>query len=290
MQIIKLIYVAISLVVCTSCIDRDNFWLLERPVVKIGENSLFTKDIISTIPSGLNHKDSLAFVSAYMQRWSKAEVKKQTAEKMFSSDNEIERLVEDYRRKLLADKLDKHIIVERADTLILESQIRSYYNKNISQFKVEKPLVKFKVLCYSTPYSSSANLLKLFSSEKSNDRDDLQSICEKNLFNFSQMDDSWYDFKEVFTLIPPVEQSEYETILTNDKVQTFSKDKTIYYLKILSYCNIGDDTPIELTESRIRNILLKERENQILLKYEDELYHKALNSGKISFPSTSHIR
>ncbi len=260
-------------------------------MVKVGTTSLYPSEVAAAIPQGLSHEDSLAYASGYISRWARREAKLMKAESMFASSSEdIERMVEEYRSKLMLDKLDRSVAEMVVDTLISNSQIVEYYERNISDFRAEKALACYKLLSYDASYSNSANLLKLFSSSKSSDVEDLRSICEKNIFTLIESDGEWVTLDTIFEQLPPLDDEEQVDISQSDKVQKFSALGYNYYLRVSSYRGVGDSIPFELVQDRIRDILLKQQQQQSLREHDELIYHQALQRGDISFPATNHVQ
>lgn len=290
MRLTNIILSLCTLFICTSCIDRAGFWRTESALARVGDSSLYPREIAMATPEGLSAADSAAFVAVYIERWTQREAKLIEAEKIFaSSSKEIEDKVEEYRRKLLLDKLNRYILEQRWSSDISQSQIEEYYNHNRSQFIVEKPLVQYRLVRHDSLFTSSANLEKLLSSQKESDKEDLRSICEKNRLLLVEVESQWGEAEELLAMLPYMSEQRQQSLLTSNKVNRFSSNGEEYLLKITDRRNSGDITPLPVLEEMIKGILLKREQNQILLDYENELYHKALNRGRISFPSTSHI-
>ena len=63
------------------------------------------------MPAGLTGDDSLAFTQLYIDKWLVRQLKIEEADQLFSSsEDDIERLVEEYRQSLLMRKVDQYYI------------------------------------------------------------------------------------------------------------------------------------------------------------------------------------
>ena len=76
-------------------------------------------------------------------------IKQQEAEKLFTqSESDIDRLVEEYRRSLLVNRLDRHYIESAPCGEISEKRIADYYNTHKADFLVKQPMVKGEIVAF----------------------------------------------------------------------------------------------------------------------------------------------
>lgn len=83
----------------------------------------------------------------YVRKWIGKQLKLSEAEQLFSaSADDIEAKVEAYRQSLLIRKLDQFYVDERIDTTFTEEDIAAYYNAHKAEFKLDRPLVKGRIV------------------------------------------------------------------------------------------------------------------------------------------------
>ena len=105
---------------------------------------------------------TLAFAELYVRKWIGKQLKLSEAEQLFSaSADDIEAKVEAYRQSLLIRKLDQFYVDERIDTTFTEEDIAAYYNAHKAEFKLDRPLVKGRIVRFPVNHRQSFKLREL---------------------------------------------------------------------------------------------------------------------------------
>ena len=118
-----------------------------RTLAKAGGATLDEQELGRALPAGLTGDDSVAFAELYVRKWIGKQLKLSEAEQLFSaSADDIEAKVEAYRQSLLIRKLDQFYVDERIDTTFTEEDIAAYYNAHKAEFKLDRPLVKGRIV------------------------------------------------------------------------------------------------------------------------------------------------
>ena len=147
--------------------------------------------------TGLTGDDSVAFAELYVRKWIGKQLKLSEAEQLFSaSADDIEAKVEAYRQSLLIRKLDQFYVDERIDTTFTEEDIAAYYNAHKAEFKLDRPLVKGRIVRFPVNHRQSFKLRELVKASSADRLQDLADICAKNDFELKEFAEwtPWSDF------------------------------------------------------------------------------------------------
>ncbi len=274
--------VLLLLLGCVSCQDFHVHLVGDRVLAEVGDNKLTLSDLSVVMPKEYRDADSAVFAEIFIDKWIGKQVKLREAERIFfSSEADIEAMVEEYRQLLLIKKLDDRCVSESTDTVYTEQQISQYYNNNASNFRLNRPIVKGEVLRVPLKADQSKTLSELMGSDSQAKRDDFLSLCEKNDFEFTDMTTSWFEASELLDLLPLVRSDEFDKLLSQRGVRTMSDSEFDYFYQVTDYKRSGDVAPLEWVRSTIRTILITERQQSIIRENEQDLYGKALIEGVI---------
>ena len=251
-------------------------------VASVGERKLLSHDLNDLFNKSMTSQDSIAIMESYVNMWVRNQLKLEKAELMFSeSQDDIDRMVEEYRNSLLNYKLDQHYIEKSINLGVTNNDIKDYYNKNSKAFRLDKDIIKGLVVKVPKKYRQSEKLQELMNSQSRDKQQDFIDICDKNNFNLVTFD-KWTDFSEFIDSIPTKNRKLYTTILNRKGVQDTSDDSYKYFFKIYEKRIKGDISPIELTKDKVRQMILNQRRVDVITAYEDSLYNKAIQERRIS--------
>ena len=159
------ITVAAGALLLAGCREMPRYFSGDETVARAGGRELRMRDVRRVIPQGLTGGDSAAYVKMYVDRWVRKQLKLQEAEILFSeSAGDIDRMVEEYRQALLIRKLDQHYVDRSVDTVFTDDEIAAYYNAHKADFRLDRPIVKGRIVRLGLHYRQAAKLKSLMAS------------------------------------------------------------------------------------------------------------------------------
>ena len=270
-----------AVLLLTSCQELPAYLAGDTALARAGKKVLRLHDVESAVPQGVAGDDSVALVEAYVDRWVRKQLKLQEAQVVFSSaEADIARMVEEYRQALLIRKLEQHYVDTGVDTTFTVDDIATYYNAHKADFRLERPVVKGRIVRFGEDFRQARRLKELMASESAADRRDFDDLCFKNGFAVADFSDRWVDFTEFLSYLPTVRSKNYASLLSSGAVQEMGADRSRYYLKIDAVRREGETVPLERLETIIRRILFNQRRGEVIRRHEEELYTRAVESGE----------
>ena len=281
MKIKGYILLLLFIVVFASCKRFPNLFADKQLLAEVNGQSLYLYDIESIFTPGMSSEDSVKLLDSYVDQWVKKQLKVVEAEQIFKgSEDDIEKMVEEYRTSLLTYKVDQFYIDNHIDTVFTDEQIDDYYNQHKGDFVLDKAIVKARVVKVPDNYRQFAKLKELMNSSRSEDYQNVLDICTKNGFEMTEFN-SWSDFSELQLMLPVDKDKKYDNMLTENKVFEFPVKDYIYLAKITDRRLSGDYQPKENVSDIIKRVIFNERKQELIRNYEDSLYKNAVADKKL---------
>ena len=265
-----------------GCQELPGYFASDTTLARAGGSELKMRDVESVVPKGVTGEDSAAFMKVYVDRWVRKQLKLQEAEILFSaSADDIDKMVEEYRQALLIRKLDQHYVDRSIDTTFTENEIAAYYNAHKADFKLDRTIVKGRIVRFGEGYRQAAKLKTLMGARSEAQQQDFRDICEKNDFTVDDFRDQWIDFPEFLSYLPTLRSQSYDSVLATAAVQEMRDSHAHYYFQIDAVLREGEPIPLERLRGTIRRILFNQRKGEIIRAHEEELCARAAEMGEV---------
>ena len=276
------ITVAAGVLLLAGCRELPRYFASDTTIARAGGKELKMGDVRSVVPQGLTGDDSAAFMRVFIDRWVVKQLKLQEAETLFSSSAaDIDKMVEEYRQALLIRKLDQHYVDRSIDTVFTADEIAAYYNAHKADFKLDRTIVKGRIVRFGEGYRQAAKLKTLMASRSEAQQQDFRDICEKNGFTVNDFRDQWIDFPDFLSYLPTPRSQSYDPLLSSTAVQEMRDSHSHYYFQIEDVRREGEPIPPERLLGTIRRILFNQRQGEIIRRHEEELSARAAENGEV---------
>lgn len=276
------IAVAAGVLLLAGCRELPRYFSSDTTIARAGGKELRLNDVRSVVPPGLSGEDSTAYMKVYVDRWIRKQLKLREAETLFSSSaGDIDRMVEEYRQALLIRQLDQHYVDRSIDTVFTAEEISAYYNAHKSDFKLDRTIVKGRIVRFDASYRQAARLKTLMASKTPAYQQDFSDICEKNNFAVNDFREQWIDFPEFLSYLPTLRSQSYDSVLASTAVQEMRDSHSRYYFQIEAVMREGEPIPLERLSGTIRRILFNQRKGEIIRNHEEELFRRATEEGEV---------
>lgn len=273
-----------TLLLLAACQELPRYFVGDELIATVGDNDLDVRELRQMMPADLEADDSAAYARVYVDRWVRRQLKLQEAEQLFSSSEaDIDRQVEEYRQTLLIRKLDQFYVDRMVDTTFTDEQIASYYAIHSTDHRLDHTIVQGAVVRIPKSYLRRAKIKELMGSAQESRRQDFVDICLKQEFELHRFEGEWIDWADFLVLLPTLRAENYDALLSKQGVQEMSDRQYYYLFRIDRVLREGDPMPLEQLRSTIRRILFKERQQQILRDYEQQLYDSSVEQGLLKF-------
>ena len=279
---------ALLVVFVAGCQETPGVFNRDAVLARAGEHELRMREAVANLPQGVSGDDSVAFMKLFIDRWVKQQLKLDEAEVLFSdSVGGIEKQVEAYRQALLIRKLEQHYVDRNLDTAFTPEEIAAYYNAHKGDFRLDRTLVRGRIVRFPTGYRQAQKLRSLMSSSGPAQQQDFRDICAKNEFEVTDFKGDWVDYQEFLSHLPTLRTQNYDALLSSNGVQEMRDNRSRYYFQLEGVRRAGETSPLERVRATIRRILFTQRQGEIIRRHEEELYKRASEEGELHLPEAA---
>ena len=122
---VGLILVFISVVSCKKeSVETD---MSKTPVVTVNNETLYKAELDDAVPRNLSAEDSTAVAQSYIKMWINTKLVYNKAKQNIVNKEELDQLVEDYRRSLIINSFQEQLIREHFSKTVKDKELESYY-------------------------------------------------------------------------------------------------------------------------------------------------------------------
>ena len=277
MRIICIVIILMSL--CVSC-KKEYDHHGRTPLVELDGRFLYYDEVLAVLPLSLSAADSAAFVEQYKLNWLKEVLLMDKASRNIPNNAEIDRLVENYRKSLIAHTYQQELINQKLADEVTEDDLLAYYDAHQSLFKAERPLLKGLFIKVPLTAPQLPQLRRWYKDTTQVAVENLEKYSLQHAVKYEYFYDKWVSIGDILDWVP-YDEDELNSYL--NKSQSLElKDTTFYYfLNVLDYRPIGAQEPFEIAQIQVKDILLNMRRMDYIEQVKNELYEEALENNKI---------
>ena len=255
----------------------------EVVLAKVHGYSLLQSEVEKIIPANLSSSDSFLIAENYVEKWIKDVLTYEAAKRNIGKEEEdINRLVEEYRRSLLRYRYQEYMIRSRLTAEIRETDKIAYYEENTHKFVLEQNLIKGLFLKIPAESPGLADVKKWYKSADPTDLENIEKYSIQHASIYDYFYDQWIDFDEMLDKIPVQVPNKAKYLNENQSVEV-SDSSYYYFLNISAYLLAGNVTPYEYADVQIQEMMINQRKMNFLKNFEEQLYQDAIRKGEVMF-------
>ena len=256
-------------------------------LAKVGSETIYLEDALRGMPVGLSAKDSAVYVSQFLKNRVRDLLIYEKAVKNIPQNQELEDLVENYRRSLIIYEYQQQVLNEKMQTEISESEMVEFYNSNKSRFAAERNLVKGIFIRIPRNAPDLDKLKKLYKSASSEAFEKIEKYCVQNAGQVEYFYDKWISFDDILDNIPYTIGNQSDFLKSRFALDVVEND-FCYLLYIDDYVLSGNTAPFEYVRNDVKNIMINSRKTEFIHQFEQKLLNDAENKRKITYYKNVH--
>lgn len=246
-------------------------------IASIDDQKLYMRDVIGLNAPDLTSEDSVEIIKSYADYWLRSQAVIKYSQKRYSSkDDEIEKLLEEYKRSLFLEFFEKEYTRNVAE-YVSDEEIDNYYSANKQKFILSSNVVKARTMTLPKAYKDASLLKKKLSSSKRDDFEDIISIAERDNLIVKDYSQGWSYFNEIIGNIPFT--GDTEKFLKSKDLFEETDDNFKYMIKVDDYRLVGEITPKEMITDLIKRAIVIERRKAKMESVRDSIYNVAVIDG-----------
>ena len=267
------ILITILLSSCNELTSTKN----DKLVSRVGENYLYE----SEIPDFSFYEDSLIRKKVFIDSWARENILFDLS--LVNLDQKsiinLDELIERYKRDLYINSYKDILINSMVDSIIIDSEIDEYYDKNLNKFKLNEDLIKFrfvKIPLDNININKIRNGLIRFSSFDKNLIDSLSF----QLASYNLNDSLWITKRDFFNQVDFINYENEKKYVK--KGQLISKRDSMYVnlLFIDDILQANSVAPRSYLSDRIKSTIYNNRKILLIRELNKEIINDAIKSKK----------
>lgn len=235
---------------------------------------------LDSLTRGLTAEDSASVASQYIRQWAKDILVYDEARDV--ADEQIEALVEDYRRSLYVHAYEQQLVARRMPVNVADTLVEQIYNTHIDRFILRESIVKGMLLVVP---NGAPNLPKLRRWMLLKDEDDMENI-EKYAYRYATgyelFTDQWLTAQQLL-LYMPFEQDVLDAMLSRQTQIELQDSLSTFILQVTDKHLAGTPMPMDYARPEIEQLILSRRQVDFLRQERERLYDEAVKYKKIRF-------
>jgi len=236
--------------------------------------------MVDVVPEGTSKNDSLEITAAYINNWVRQELLLKRAEdNLEESNRDFSKRIEQYRNSLIIYAYESELVKQKLDTAVSMAEIEEYYQKNQSNFRLRENIVLASYVIINRNSPIAAKVKSLLLSNRDEDKEKLQTLCQENGVEYLINDGTWMSFAELDKKIP-LSVDDQDEFLRKNKYFEVKDSTTMYYIAISAYKSKESISALNFETENIRIILLNKRKATLLQHMEDDLISEAIKEKK----------
>ena len=268
-----LILIAILLSSCNELTSIKN----DKLVSRVGENYLYE----SEIPDFSLYEDSLIRKKVFIDSWAREKILFDLS--LVNLDQKsiinLDELIERYKRDLYINYYKDILINSMVDSIITDSEIDEYYDKNLNKFKLNEDLIKFRFVKIPLDNINLNKIRNGLIRYSSFDMELIDSLSFQ-LASYNLNDSLWITKRDFFNQVDIVNYENQKKYVK--KGQLISKRDSMYVnlLFIDDILQANSVAPRSYLTDRIKSTIYNNRKILLIKQLNKEIINDAIKSKK----------
>lgn len=252
-----------------------------RPEVlmQVGDSVLTRSQVVAQLPAGISAIDSARLFDAIVEEWLERNMLVDVAVKNLPDIDRIDRLVEQYRRQLLADEYRRLMAAEYAGEVSSDS-VRAQYNANIDRYVLTSPVIKGIYVKLPSDAPQLTEVRTWMRSATPEAIDKFEACGLKGAMEYEYFGDEWVAWEELVRRIPYRFNSS-ESITVPGKMFETSSDGITYLLHVTDVIPAGEKMPYDFAKPLIEQELAETCRDTYDRRLLRDIYARELDSRRI---------
>jgi len=268
-----LILIPILLSSCNELTSIKN----DKLVSRVGENYLYE----SEIPDFSLYEDSLIRKKVFIDSWARENILFDLS--LVNLDQKsiinLDELIERYKRDLYINSYKDILINSMVDSIISDSEIDEYYDKNLNKFKLNEDLIKFRFVKIPLDNINLNKIRNGLIRYSSFDMELIDSLSFQ-LASYNLNDSLWITKRDFFNQVDFVNYENQKKYVK--KGQLISKRDSMYVnlLFIDDILQANSVAPRSYLTDRIKSTIYNNRKILLIKELNKEIINDAIKSKK----------
>ena len=268
-----LILITILLSSCSELTSIKN----DKLVSRVGENYLYE----SEIPDFSLYQDSLIRKKVFIDSWAREKILFDLS--LVNLDQKsiinLDELIERYKRDLYIYSYKDILINSMVDSIISDSEINEYYDKNLNKFKLNEDLIKFRFVKIPLDNINLNKIRNGLIRYSSFDMELIDSLSFQ-LASYNLNDSLWISKRDFFNQVDFVNYENQKKYVKKGKLISKRDSMYVNLLFINDILQANSVAPRSYLTDRIKSTIYNNRKILLIKELNKEIINDAIKSKK----------
>ncbi len=281
MKTSQLLILIFTLILVTSCTRKAPDATLD-PLLEVEGKFLYLNEVQYIIPPNVTPKDSAEIAESFIRKWITDVLLYENAKRNVANKDEIDRLLEDYRKSLIIHQYQQKLIEQRLPKEPTEEELKAFYEKYSEQLQLKENIIKGILLVVPVNAPQMPNVRSWMQSGNTKALENIEKYSIKNAISYDYFADKWTSLFEVLKKIP-VQVENPASFVSSRRLVEVSDSTKHYLLRIEAYSTAGQTEPYEMAKDKISNLIMNKLKAEFIGNFESELYNDAIKNESVTF-------
>ena len=280
-KFIFFVIISMFTLIFSSCVHKVPE-VARKALLEVEGKFLYLDEVQQIIPPNVNQTDSAEIAQSFIRKWVTDVLMYENAKRNITNKEEIESLVESYRKSLTIHQYQQKMIEQRLPKEPSDEELQAFYKKYSNQLLLKENVIKGLLLVVPAKAPQIANVRSWVQSANAKALGNIEKYSIKSAISYDYFGDRWVPFSEVLKKMPIKVENPSSYISSNRFVEV-SDSTHRYFLRIIGSKSTGSVEPFEMSRDRIINILLNKMKGEFITKFENDLYDDAIKDENVTF-------
>ena len=246
-------------------------------VAELAGQTLTEEDLNPITRSALTPEDSARYAEEYIRLWAEEILVYSNGERQLAKGEreDIERLVEDYRRSLYVHTYEQKLVQQRMNKTVKAAEVSEYYESHKEQFVLGECLLKGILLIVPNGAPKMDKLKKQLAQPDAENIEHIEKYAYQYASGYELFTTQWRRATQILLRLPLETDNLVQQLKKSDLIQVQDSVST-YLLQVTEKCLPREVMPLDYAQPEIEEILLGQRQAVFLKEQRDNLYEEAL--------------
>ncbi len=250
-------------------------------IAHAGDSFLYKEDLPDGFSKGLSKDDSIALVTNHINDWAVTQLLLSRAKINLSEEKlaDFNNLVASYQADLYTRAYKDALMQKSLDTVIKEFEMKSFYDKNKENFKLNDALLKLRYIELSPQYADVREIkqrLRRYSKKDSTFLDSINIQFKNHSFSLN----NWVSKAIVIRKIPGITVANGGQYLNKSQFLELKDSVGVYLVDIKEVLQRNDIAPLSYIKPTIKQILLNKRKLAYVKQLENDVLKEAVDKNE----------
>ena len=271
----------LTLLVNSSCVHKAPE-TNRKALLEVEGKFLYADEVQKIIPPNMNDSDSTEIANSYIRKWVTDVLMYENAKRNITNKDEIDELVESYRKSLTIHQYQQKMIEQRLPKEPSEEDMKAFYTQYSEQLVLKENIIKGILLIIPQKAPKLSVVRSWVQSGNAKSLENIEKYSLQNAISYDYFGNKWLPLSEILKRMPLKIEDPAKFVSTNRFVET-SDSTEHFFLRIESFKLTGQTEPYDMAKDRISNILINKQKADFISKFEKEIYNDAVTNESVTF-------